>query len=74
MRELSIKAFYNSSKNNIITEFYNPILSKSKVYKRVSAYFDSNIISMYSQGIENIVAQNGHIYFIFSNELNERDY
>lgn len=74
MKSLPIKPLYNSSKDNIISDFYNPVLSKSKVYKRVSAYFDSNIISLYSKGIEHIVNNNGHIYFIFSNEINEKDY
>lgn len=74
MRLLAVKPFYNSSKDNIMTDFYIPVLSRSKIYKRVSAYFDANIISMYAKGIENIVKENGHIYFIFSNELNERDY
>ena len=74
MRSLSIKPLYNSLKDNIVKDFYIPVLSKSKSYKRVSAYFDSNIISLYSKGIENIVNSNGHIYFIFSNELSEHDY
>ncbi|HHX67950.1 MAG TPA: DEAD/DEAH box helicase family protein [Gallicola sp.] len=74
MNKLDINPFYNSIKDNILLDFYIPVLSKTKIYKRVSAYFDSNIIALYSKGIENIVNQNGHIYFIFSNELNERDY
>jgi SNF2 family DNA or RNA helicase len=71
---LTIKPLYNSAKDNIISDFYNPVLSKTTEYRRVSAYFDSNIITMYSKGIEHIVDNNGHIYFIFSNELNEHDY
>ena len=74
MKKLEIRPFYNSNKDHIISDFYIPVLSKSKTYKRVSAYFDSNIVSMYSKGIENIVKNNGHIYFIFSNELKEKDY
>lgn len=74
MRKLDINPFYNSNKDSIISDFYIPVLSKSKIYKRVSAYFDSNIISMYSKGVENILQNNGHIYFIFSNELKENDY
>lgn len=74
MRSLAIKPLYNSAKDNIIKDFYNPVLAKTKEYRRVSAYFDSNIIILYSKGIEHIVDNNGHIYFIFSNELNEKDY
>lgn len=74
LKNLKIKPFYNSSTDNIITDFYNPVLSSCRLYKRVSAYFDSNILSLYSKGVENIVNNNGHIFFIFSNELSEKDF
>lgn len=74
MKTLKIKPFYNTAKNNIVSDFYIPVLSKTKIYKRVSAFFDSNIFSLYSKGIENIVNNNGHIYFIFSKELTQKDY
>jgi len=74
LNTLKIKPFYNTLKDNIITDFYIPVLSRSKIYKRVSAYFDSNIFTLYSKGIENIVNNNGHIFFIFSKELNSHDY
>ena len=66
--------FYNSKENDIIEEFYIPALSNCSEYKRVSAYFDSNILSLYSTGIEHIVQNNGHISFVFSSELNEDDF
>lgn len=74
LNKLSIKPFYNSQIDNIIEDFYIPLLSNSSIYKRVSAYFDSNIILLYSKGIENIVEKSGHIYFIFSCEISERDF
>lgn len=66
--------FYNSKENDIIEEFYIPALSNCSEYKRVSAYFDSNILSLYSAGIEHIVQNNGHIFFIFSSEVSEEDF
>ena len=74
LQDLKINPFYNSIHDNLINDFYLPVLGNSKIYKRVSAYFDSNIITMYAKGIENIIQKNGHIYFIFSNELNYNDF
>lgn len=69
-----VKPIYISTQDNILDDFYLPLLSGAKVYKRVSAYFDSNILKHYSRGIENIISRNGKIYFIFSHQLTEEDY
>ena len=74
LQDISFLPFYNSKINNIIEDFYVPALSNCKVYKRVSAYFDSKILSLYSIGLENIIKQNGHIFFIFSSEISENDF
>jgi len=74
LKELEISSFYNSKKTNIVNEFYIPVLSNCTCYKRVSAFFDSNILKLYSVGIENIVKNHGHIYFIFSKEITESDF
>ena len=74
LKDIHFKPVYNSTTDNILDEFYIPGLSSAKKYKRVSAYFDSNILSYYSRGIEQIVSKNGHIFFIFSHQLNENDF
>ena len=68
LRKCDILPLYNTKTNNVLEEFYIPLLSNCKEYKRVSAYFDSHILELYSSGIENIVLQNGHVFFIFSSE------
>jgi superfamily II DNA or RNA helicase len=73
-KELKIKPYYNSKDDDVLKEFYEPLLSETKKYNRVSAFFDSNIIRFYSKGIEKIVKSNGKINFIFSKQLNEEDY
>jgi superfamily II DNA or RNA helicase len=74
LRNCSIKPWYFSVSDDLINDFYIPTLSNCTCYKRVSAYFDSHILSMYSHGIENIISKNGHVRFIFSSELSERDF
>lgn len=74
MRSTGIKPFYNTIDDDIIKDFYNPLLSVCKKYKRVSAYFDSKILSLYSRGLEKVVENNAQVEFIFSHELNEKDF
>lgn len=69
-----IKKLYNSLNDNIVEDFYVQTLSYFKYYDRVSAYFDSDILELYSTGIENIVINEGKIRFIFSHQITEKDY
>ncbi len=74
LKELKIKPIYKSKDCNVIKDFYVPVLSEAKHYDRVSAYFDSKILSLYSSGIECIYQNQGKIRFIFSYDLSEIDY
>ena len=74
LSDYSFKPLYNSLQDDIVSTFYDPALSECKLYKRASAYFDANILSLYSTGIENILKNNGRIQFIFSCDLTEHDY
>lgn len=68
------KSKYDSYMDDVISEFYNEALSEAIQYDRVSAYFDSKILALYSTGLENLYKENGKIRFIFSQELDENDY
>ncbi len=69
LKEVSLKPLYNSKFDDVVKDFYNPVLSQALIYQRTSAYFDSNILKLYSKGIENIVSKHGHIFFLFSEQL-----
>lgn len=74
LNNLNIAPIYKSKDCNVIKEFYVPVLSHSKHYDRVSAYFDSKILSLYASGIEKIYRNEGKIRFIFSYAISEDDY
>ena len=74
LKQTHFLPFYNSKINDIVEDFYVPALSQCKIYKRVSAFFDSSILNLYSVGLENIIKNNGHIFFIFSSEISEEDF
>ena len=74
LSELKFNITYNSYENDVVNEFYLKALSPSTGYDRVSAYFDSKILSLYSRGLEKIYKNDGKIRFIFSQQLTEKDY
>ncbi len=70
----TFKTNYNSYEDDIVNAFYLKALTEASNYDRVSAFFDSKILSLYSAGIEKIYKNNGKIRFIFSQQLSEYDY
>lgn len=68
------KTLYNSCSDDIIENFYIPALSECNQYDRISAYFDSKVLKMYSAGLEYILNKQGHIRFVFSSDIDESDY
>ena len=41
-KDLELGSTYNSSRNDLIEDFYIPVLSEAKSYDRVTGYFDSD--------------------------------
>jgi hypothetical protein len=74
LRDLDIKPLYNSITEDVISSFYEPALGCCTEYRRASAYFDANILSLYASGIERIVEKHGHISFVFSDDIPEKDF
>lgn len=74
LSDAEIKISYNSYSDNIVDDFYVKFLSLATNYDRVSAYFSSEILTLYSVGIAEIYRNNGKIRFIFSEQISEKDY
>ncbi|AZB41517.1 helicase SNF2 [Bacillus sp. FJAT-42376] len=69
-----LKSSYNSMIQHVAQEFYNPVLSESISYKRVSGYFSSKALSIYAEGLDKISENDGYIQFIISQNISEKDY
>lgn len=54
-------------------EFFNSFLGLSKLYQRVSAYYDARTLLFLSKGIKKLLFNNGRIEFIFSTELKDEN-
>lgn len=71
--ELTVLRGYKTNKNDIVKEFYIPVLKKSVLYKRAVGFFSSTALVELSKGIVGLVNNGGKIRFIVSPLLSEAD-
>lgn len=71
--DLPIKDEYRIPENNIVNEFYIPLLNESVLYKRSVAYFTSSSLIEISYGITSLIKNGGNIQLIVSPVLSKED-
>jgi hypothetical protein len=70
---LDILRSYKTNKNNIVRDFYLPVLRQSILYKRAVGFFSSTALIELSKGISGLIRNGGKIKFIVSPLLSEED-
>ena len=71
--QLNILPSYKTNRNDIVKEFYLPVLRKSVLYKRAVGFFSSTALVELSKGLAELVKQRGKIKFIVSPLLSPED-
>lgn len=74
LNNLSLKSVYSTNRDDVANDFYIPVLSESVTYKRVSGYFSSAALSLFSKGIGELAQRDGKYQLLISNEISEDDY
>ena len=70
---MDLKIGYNTDVDDIINDFYIPVLSQSKSYKRIVGYFNSGSLSSVSKGLKNFIMNNGTMELICGSNLDPED-
>ena len=73
LKDCVIKTEYRSLIDNVITEFYIPLLSEAKIYRRAVGFFSSTALIEISKGISNLVLNGGKICIVASPHLSDED-
>lgn len=73
LQEVSIKNEYRSLIDNVVQEFYIPLLERAKVYKRAVGFFSSSSLVEITKGIAAMAAHGGRIQIVASPYLSEED-
>lgn len=69
----SIKSEYRSLIDNVVQDFYIPLLKEAVEYKRAVGFFSSTALVEISKGIASMAANGGKIQIVASPYLNDAD-
>ncbi|WOH75548.1 DEAD/DEAH box helicase family protein [Bradyrhizobium sp. NDS-1] len=73
LKDLNLKAVYQSDEDDLLRDFYIPALSQSVQYDRAVGFFSGSMLSFAAQGISAFVAGNGRMRLVVGGELDEED-
>lgn len=73
LKDIGLKTEYRSLLDNVIKDFYIPVLRQSVLYKRAVGYFSSSALLELSAGICGLVENGGTIQLIASPRLTVED-
>lgn len=73
LKELNLKSVYYSDEDNLLKDFYLPVLSQSVKYDRIAGYFCSNSLAIAARGIANLISNGGQIRLITNVILSAED-
>ena len=72
-KDLDLLPTYNSSKNNLIKDFYVPVLSEAVTYDRVTGFFNSHSLALAAKGLKNFILNDGKMRLLCGTQLSEGD-
>lgn len=72
-QDLELKPEYRSKLDNVIRDFYVPVLKQSVTYKRAVGFFSSSALLSLTAGISGLVNNGGSIQLIASPRLSQED-
>ena len=73
LQDIQIKNEYRSLIDNVVTDFYIPVLKESVIYQRAVGFFSSSALIAISKGIEGLIQNGGRIQIIASPRLSHED-
>lgn len=73
LKDLFLKYSYDSDFDDILNDFYIPVLSESVEYRRLAGYFTSNSLAIASRGMSNFILNGGEMKLICGAKLEKND-
>ena len=73
LKDINIKQEYRSLSDDIINDFYIPLLSEATLYQRAVGFFSSSALIELTKGICGLIKNGGKIRLIASPRLSEDD-
>jgi len=74
LRSVTLKTSYNTSRDDLILDFFVPLLTQSKTYDRGVGYFSSGWLKITAKGMVQFAANGGRARWVTSPILNQQDW
>lgn len=74
LRQLNVKAVYNSEDDNILEDLYIPALSNSVSYDRAVGYWDAKMLTSAASGLACFLENDGYMRLICGSTLTASEY
>lgn len=72
-KDIPLLRYYKTYKNNVVKEFYIPVLQQAVLYQRAVGFFTSGALIDLTKGLRGLTRNHGKIQFIVSPRLSEED-
>jgi len=73
LRDIYIKRFYSSDSDDILREFYIPVLSNSVEYCRLAGFFSSTSLAIAARGVLGLIKNGGIMKMVICPRLTKDD-
>lgn len=73
LKDLTLKSSYESGVDDLIQDFYVPVLSCAVSYSRIAGFFSSSSLAIAAEGIAGMIKNGGHMRLLASPRLSEQD-
>lgn len=76
LKDIELQPSYETteSKDQLLENFYIPVLQEANKYYRIAGFFSSSALVVASKGIEGLIHNGGKMYLLISPELSEEDF
>lgn len=72
-RNIPLKLSYDSGLDDILWDFYIPVLSMSKNYDRIAGFFSSSSLALSARGLEDFISNGGKMRLVTCPQLSKND-
>ena len=74
LKDLNLKFNYNSEDDDLLADFYLPVLTEAKTYDRAVGYFSAKVLEQLAIGLVHLVKSQGKMRLIIGEPLSQEEY
>lgn len=72
-QDIPLKISYDSGIDDVLWNFYVPVLSNAKTYDRIAGFFSSTSLALAARGLEDFIMNGGTMRLVTCPQLSKRD-